>query len=80
MNDENDDMVLVHGSYKQHYDTAMRAKHLKVDRVWSGDVTRNPYLIENMVFIEHEGLAEITLDDCYSDYVNQSSYFKIDWN
>lgn len=76
--DEVPEMTLVHGSYKEHYDTAMRAKRNGVTRVWSGDL-RNPYLAENVMFIEHEKIAEVSIDDDESAYINQASYVKIDW-
>lgn len=76
---ENNDMLLIHGSYKEHYNTAMRTKRNGVTRIWSGDL-RNPYLAENIIFIEHEGLADISVSDSESDYINQASFFELEWN
>lgn len=70
-------MDLKIGTRAEHLGTAKRAKENNVRSVWTGDVARNAYLRENLVFIEEEGLAEVTLEE---NYEAQESNYIIKWN
>ncbi len=65
---------LTYGTEEEHRATLARAKDAGVDYVWSGDVRRNPYLLENLRFGEEAGI--ITTKWVESD---QESGWKIHW-
>ena len=70
-------MNLQYGTYEEHKATAERAKANGVSSVWTGHLRRNPYLQENLEFIQEENLAEVSLE---VDYEGQSSDYIIKWN
>lgn len=69
-------MKLEYGTYKEHKATAQRAKDNNLNSIWTGDLKRNPYLRENLSFIQEKGLAEV---DLKVDYDGQSSSYVIKW-
>jgi hypothetical protein len=69
-------MELQYGTEKEHRATLQRAKDNRVWKIWSGDVRRNPYLRENMIFAERVGIAKFTP---YNSYEQQESGWVIEW-
>ncbi len=65
---------LEHGTEAEHRATLERAKAGGLSYVWSGDVRRNAYLLENLRFGEEMGI--LTTRFVESD---QESGWEIDW-
>jgi hypothetical protein len=69
-------MNLEYGTLEEHLATAHRAKENNVTYVWSGNL-RNPYLAENLRFIQQKDLATV---EFVEDYEEQESGYNIKWN
>lgn len=69
-------MELQHGTEQEHLASLERAKQAGLSSIWSGDVRRNAYLRENMVFAEKRGIAKFTF---YEDYYGQESGWNVEW-
>ena len=68
---------LKHGTVSEHLATINRAIDNGIDNVWSGDITHNKYLQENLLFAQKNGLLIITEE---IDYDMQMSYLILNWN
>lgn len=69
-------MSLIHGTHEEHQGTYERVKAANITgilRIWTGDVRRSKYLMENLEFMQRQGYATVDLDE--ED--DQASYFVI---
>lgn len=69
-------LELTQGTREDHIDTLRRAKANGLTSIWSGDIARNRYLHENLVFAEREGI--ISLEE-YDNRQAQESGWTITW-
>lgn len=70
-------MNLQYGTTEEHLNTAKRAKANNITYVWSGDIRHNPYLAENLEFIQYKNLATVQFKE---NYDGQESGFILKWN
>ena len=70
-------MNLTHGTLEEHLATAQRAKDNNLTYIPSAILRRNPYLSENIEFIQKEGLAIV---EFIENYEEQESGYNIKWN
>lgn len=69
-------MNLLYGTHEEHQGTYERAKAANptgVLRIWTGDVRRSKYLMENLEFMQRQGYATVDLDE----EGDQATYFVI---
>ena len=67
---------LEHGTVEEHLATIKRAITNEIINIWTGDITRNKYLQENLKFAQVNGLVKITEE---TDYEGQASYWLLEW-
>ena len=70
-------MNLTHGTLEEHLATVQRAKDNDLTYIPSAILRRNPYLSENIEFIQEKDLATI---EFVEDYEEQESGYIIKWN
>ena len=69
-------MNLTYGTLTEHLATAQRAKENNLTYIPSAILRRNPYLSENIEFIQERGLATV---EFVEDYDEQESGYNIKW-
>jgi len=67
-------MTLEHGTREEHIATLKRAKSNGVASIWSGDISRNAYLRENLNFAEDEGIVKLKPYE-----LEQESGWDVEW-
>jgi len=50
---------LKYGTEYEHIETLKRAKNKNICSIWSGDISRNTYLQENLNFAEELGIIKL---------------------
>ena len=69
-------LELTQGTREEHIDTLRRAKANGMTSVWSGTIRVRPYLHENLIFAEREGIISI---EAYDNREAQESGWTITW-
>ena len=77
LNLRNVEMNLTYGTLTEHLATAQRAKENNLTYIPSAILRRNPYLSENIEFIQERNLATI---EFVEDYEGQESGYNMKWN
>ena len=77
LNLRNVEMNLTYGTLTEHLATAQRAKENNLTYIPSAILRRNPYLSENIEFIQERDLAIV---EFVENYEEQESGYNIKWN